>query len=255
MNRIDQLFAEKKDILSVYFTAGYPNLEDTIPMIKALSDAGVDLLEVGIPFSDPLADGPVIQASGTQAIQNGMTLHKLFDQLKELRSATQMPIVLMGYLNPVMQFGFDSFCQKAVEVGVDGFILPDLPLMDYIEEYKSKVEGYGLKNICLITPQTSDERIRLIDEHTGGFIYMVSSASITGSQLNTGAQTEYFNRVNGLGLKNPRMMGFGIHDAETFANACNYASGAIIGSAFIRSLEKGFSPVKVDEFIKRIKPD
>lgn len=253
MNRIDQLFQDKQDVLSVYFTAGYPALDDTMPIIKALSDNGVDLIEVGIPFSDPLADGPVIQQSGTKALENGMTLKKLFEQLSELRTVTEIPIVLMGYLNPIMQYGFEAFCQDAQHVGVDGIIVPDLPLDDYIRQYKTQLESFGLKNICLITPQTSDERIRLIDQHSGGFIYMVSSSSITGNQLQAESQQAYFDRVNSMGLQVPRMMGFGIHDNQTFKAACQNASGAIIGTAFIKMLSDHLEVDKVKDFISSVK--
>lgn len=255
-NRIQQLFAQKpKGLLSVYFTAGFPNLEDTVPIILELEKNGVDLIEIGMPFSDPLADGPTIQQSSEVAIRNGMTIPKLFEQLKDIRQHTQIPLVLMGYLNPVMQYGVERFCQKASELGIDGLILPDLPLSDYVREYKEIFDANGLTNIFLITPQTPEQRIREIDAHSNGFIYMVSSASVTGSTngqavVNTG----YFERIAGLTLRNPGIIGFGIHDRDTFAQACNHASGAIIGSAFIKALsQEGSLQHNIQAFIQRIK--
>ena len=238
MNRIDKLFKEKKEsILSVYFTAGYPKSDDTIEVIKSLEKTGVDLLEIGVPFSDPMADGPVIQASGNEAIRNGMSLKKLFVQLKNVREEASIPLVLMGYLNPIVQFGFENYCKRATECGVDGLIIPDLPFSEYMESYKSIAEGHGLHMIMLITPETSEERIRMIDKNTSGFIYMVSSASVTGAK-NTFSETNlsYFRRVNKMNLKNPRLIGFGISNKETFEAACIESSGAIIGSKFIALL-------------------
>ncbi|MBF8962263.1 tryptophan synthase subunit alpha [Pontibacter sp. FD36] len=255
-NRIKQLFAQKpKGLLSVYFTAGFPNLEDTVPIILELEKNGVDLIEIGMPFSDPLADGPTIQQSSEAAIRNGMTIPKLFEQLKDIRQHTQIPLVLMGYLNPVMQYGAERFLQKASELGIDGLILPDLPLSDYVREYKALFEQYGLSNIFLITPQTPEQRIREIDTHTNGFIYMVSSASVTGSTTGQSVvNTAYFERVNGLGLRNPGVIGFGIHNNETFTQACNHASGAIIGSAFIKALSKeGSLKENISTFIQSIR--
>lgn len=251
MNRIDQLFKEKKNnILSVYFTAGYPNLNDTVPVIQTLERYGVNLLEIGIPFSDPMADGPVIQASGTQALKNGMSLRLLFEQLSQIRDSVSIPLVFMGYLNPILQFGFEKFCAEAQRCGIDGIIIPDLPFADYLYEYKPIAEKHGLHMIMLITPETSDERIRLIDENTGGFIYMVSSASVTGAK-NTfnDANLAYFHRVNAMNLNNPRLIGFGISNKITFDAACENASGAIIGSKFVSLLG---SEESVDEAVKKL---
>ncbi|WP_114784786.1 tryptophan synthase subunit alpha [Botryobacter ruber] len=239
-NRIQKLFAEKQQgLLSVYFTAGYPNLNDTVPIILELEKNGVDLIEVGMPFSDPLADGPTIQQSSEIAIRNGMTIPLLFEQLKDIREKTQIPLVLMGYLNPVMQYGVERFCKKASEIGIDGIILPDLPLSDYVREYKELFEQYNLSKVFLVTPQTPEQRIREIDAQSNGFVYMVSSASTTGSTSGKSVEnTGYFERLAGLELRNPRMIGFGIHDKETFQRACNHSRGAIIGSAFIKALAK-----------------
>ena len=238
MNRIDRLFKEKKcGILSVYFTAGYPQFDDTVEVIEALEKQGVDLIEIGVPFSDPMADGPVIQASGARALENGMSVKRLFGQLAAIREKVSIPLVLMGYLNPVIQFGFDNYCAEAVKCGIDGLIIPDLPFTEYMESYKPVAEKYGLHVIMLITPETSEERIRLIDEHTSGFIYMVSTASVTGAKNSFGDQSlAYFRRVNAMKLKNPRLIGFGISNKDTFDAACREASGAIIGSKFISLL-------------------
>ncbi|WP_161887794.1 tryptophan synthase subunit alpha [Pontibacter russatus] len=255
-NRIKTLFEQKpQGLLSVYFTAGYPNLEDTVPIILELEKNGVDLLEVGMPFSDPLADGPTIQQSSDIALKNGMTIPKLFEQLKDIRQRTQIPLVLMGYLNPVMQYGVERFCQKASEVGIDGIILPDLPLADYVREYKEIFERSNLSKIFLITPQTPEQRIREIDSHTNGFVYMVSSASTTGSTNgNAVVNTDYFQRVGKMALRNPGIIGFGIHDRDTFSQACNHAKGAIIGSAFIKALaQEGTLEQNIANFIQRIK--
>ncbi|WP_165020337.1 MULTISPECIES: tryptophan synthase subunit alpha [unclassified Dysgonomonas] len=243
MNRIKQLFESKqKDILSIYFTAGYPQLNDTCDVIRELQANGIDLIEIGIPFSDPMADGPTIQASGTVALRNGMTLRILFDQLKDIRKDVTIPLILMGYLNPIMQYGFEDFCKKCKEVGVDGAIIPDLPFKDYIEEYKPIADKYDIKIVMLITPETSDERVRLIDEHTDGFIYMVSSASTTGAQksFDEGKQA-YFRKINGMNLRNPRLIGFGISNKATLDAAQANASGAIIGSKFITLLKESAS--------------
>lgn len=239
MNRIDQLFQQKKEnILSVYFTAGYPQLDDTIRVMQALEKEGVDMLEIGVPFSDPMADGPVIQASGTQALLNGMSVKTLFSQLEDVRTTVTIPLILMGYLNPILQFGFEAYCQRAASCGIDGLIIPDLPFAEYLENYKPIADRHGLHMIMLITPETSEERIRLIDDQTSGFIYMVSSASVTGARKSFGEQNlAYFKRVNAMGLKNPRLIGFGISNRETFEAACEAAAGAIIGSRFISLLE------------------
>lgn len=238
MNRIDQLFQQKKqNILSVYFTAGYPELNDTVPVIQSLERHGVDLVEIGIPFSDPMADGPTIQASGTQALKNGMSLRLLFEQLSDIRSSVKIPLVLMGYLNPILRFGFENFCAEAQRFGIDGIIIPDLPFSEYMQSYKPIAEKHGLHIIMLITPETSEERIRLIDQNTRGFIYMVSSASVTGAKNAFGDENlRYFKRVNAMNLRNPRLIGFGISNKETFDTACENASGAIIGSKFVSLL-------------------
>ncbi|MEA4919197.1 tryptophan synthase subunit alpha [Proteiniphilum sp.] len=238
MNRIDRLFVEKKSgILSVYFTAGYPQLDDTATVIKALENRGVDLIEIGVPFSDPMADGPVIQVSGTRALDNGMSVKHLFGQLAGIREEVSIPLVLMGYLNPIIQFGFDNYCAEAKRCGIDGLIIPDLPFAEYMESYKPIAEKHGLHIIMLITPETSEERIRMIDEHTSGFIYMVSTASVTGAKNSFGDDSlSYFRRVNAMQLKNSRLIGFGISNKETFDAACREASGAIIGSKFISLL-------------------
>lgn len=237
MNRINQLFDRKrKNILSVYFTAGYPELEDTVPVLKALQARGINLVEIGIPFSDPMADGPVIQQSSHIALQNGMSIRKLFSQLTDIREKIHIPLVMMGYLNPVMQFGFENFCRECSRVGVDGMIIPDLPMSDYLLEYKPVADKYNLKFIFLITPETSEDRIREIDKYTNGFIYMVSSAAVTGTQQSFESRVAYFNRINTLGLKNPRLIGFGVSNKATLEMVNQHASGAIIGSAFIKTL-------------------
>lgn len=250
MNRINRLFqAKQKNILSVYFTAGFPQFEDTLPVLRSLQSHGVDLVEVGVPFSDPMADGLVIQKSSHVALQNGMSIRKLFDQLTGVRAEIHIPMIMMGYLNPVMQFGFENFCRECSRVGVDGMIIPDLPMSDYLSEYKPIAEKYKLEFIFLITPETSEERIRLIDEHTNGFIYMVSSAAVTGTQNSFDSRTEYFNRINAMGLKNPRLIGFGVSNKETYDTVNKYSSGAIIGSAFIKSLAENND---VDQAVKSL---
>ncbi len=254
-NRINILFQEKKErILSVYFTAGYPDLENTVPVIQALVKNGVDLIEVGMPFSDPVADGPVIQHSSLVSLQNGMSIRKLFDQLTDIRKTVKIPLLLMGYINPVLQYGVEAFCRKCNEIGIDGLIIPDLPLEVYEEEFKTIFETNNLHNILLITPQTSDKRLRLIDDLSSGFIYMVSSNATTGARSNVSEfQKQYFERINSVGLKNPRLIGFGISNAETFENAVQYASGAIIGSAFVKALNgPGSLDQKISGFIHTI---
>ena len=242
-NRINQLFSGKKEnILSIYFTAGYPHLDDTLPIMRELQSQGVNMVEVGIPFSDPMADGPVIQASGNTALKNGMSLKILFSQLEGMRPEIAMPVLLMGYLNVVMQYGLEAFCRDCQKAGVDGIILPDLPMKDYLEEYKPMMDRYGLAMVLLITPDTSDERIRAIDEHTSSFIYMVSSASTTGAQTSfNDSKQAYFRRINAMGLKNPRLIGFGISNKSTLDAAFANASGAIIGSRFVECLTKSQS--------------
>lgn len=254
-NRINQLFQNKKEnILSVYFTAGYPQLGDTVPIIQALVKNGTDLIEIGMPFSDPVADGPVIQNSSTIALKNGMSVKVLFEQLANIRESVKIPLILMGYLNPVMQFGVEKFCQRCQEVGIDGLILPDLPLSVYEDEFKVLFEQYGLHNILLITPQTSETRIRQIDDASNGFIYMVSSSSTTGAKDKVSDfHQDYFDRVNQLNLRNPRLIGFGISNRETFQNACRYASGAIIGSAFVKALDQNITlEERISGFVKSV---
>ena len=254
-NRINKLFQNKgKNILSVYFTAGYPKLNDTKAIIQELVKNGVDLIEIGMPFSDPVADGPVIQHSSLIALQNGMSVRELFGQLEDIRQLVDIPIILMGYINPLLQYGVEAFCQKCKELGIDGLIIPDLPMSVYEEEYKSIFKANDLHNIFLITPQTSDERLRTIDDASSGFIYMVSSNSTTGVKTSISTmQKDYFERINNFGIKNPRLIGFGISNAETFQNACQYAQGAIIGSAFVNALGVD-SPLekKVSQFIESI---
>ena len=247
MNRINQLFQNKKEgILSLYFCAGHPTLEGTNNVISTLAQKGIDMIEVGIPFSDPMADGPVIQDAATKALKNGMSLRLLFSQLETIREeGVTIPLVLMGYLNPIMQYGFEAFCQSCVKCGVDGVIIPDLPFRDYQEEFKPIADKYDIRIIMLITPETSEERIRFIDEHTDGFIYMVSSAAITGAQKEFNeAKQAYFQRINGMSLKNPRMIGFGISNKQTLESAQSNAAGAIIGSKFVSLMDEMKDPGK-----------
>ncbi len=255
MNRIHYLFNTKQDrVLSIYFTAGFPKLEDTIPVMEAIEAGGADIIEIGIPYSDPIADGPTIQDSNMIALENGMSMKKLFDQLKGFRAKVHLPVVLMGYLNPIMQFGMEEFCKKCKEVGVDGLIVPDLPMQQYLDEYKSLFDSYGLVNTFLISPQTSEKRIREIDENTDGFIYMVSSHSITGAKADISEeQIAYFERVKAMNLKNPRLIGFGISDAQTFSTASQYSNGAIIGSAFIKTVKNSQNLSKdIQEYIQSV---
>lgn len=252
-NRILKKLKSDKKLLSIYFTAGYPSLNSTVQIIQDLESSGVDMIEIGLPFSDPLADGPTIQESSTAALKNGMTTEILFDQLKDIRKTVSIPLIIMGYFNPVLQFGVEKFCQKCKETGIDGLILPDLPLDVYESEYKEIFEKYGLLNTYLITPQTSEERIRQIDKASNGFIYMVSSASVTGSKSGFGVEQEnYFDRIASMGLKNPQIVGFGIKDATTFQQATQKAKGAIIGSAFIKHLTQNGTE-KICEFVNSIK--
>lgn len=239
MNRINKKLQEDKKLLSIYFTAGYPNINDTVTTIENLEKNGVDMIEIGLPFSDPLADGPTIQDSSTKAIKNGMTSEVLFNQLKDIRKTVNIPLIIMGYFNPMFQYGMEAFCKKCQDIGIDGLIIPDLPVDVYNDEYKQTFEKYGLINVFLITPQTSDERIRFIDSISNGFIYMVSSASTTGTQSGFGEeQTDYFKRIADMNLKNPQIIGFGISNHETFKQATEYAKGAIIGSAFVKHVTK-----------------
>lgn len=238
MNRFQSLFTTNKKLLSVYFTAGFPNLDDTETIISGLEKSGVDFLEIGLPFSDPLADGPTIQHSSTIAIQNGMTAEVLFGQLQNIRKSVKMPLVIMGYFNTVLQFGVEKFLQKCAETGIDGLIIPDLPLDIFISDYQSLFKRYGISNIFLVTPQTSDERIRAIDAVSDAFIYLVSTAAITGNAAAFGQeQEEYFKRIAAMNLRNPLVAGFGIHDKATFESATKHTSGAISGSAFIKFLQ------------------
>lgn len=254
-NRINHLFETKKEnILSVYFTAGFPNLNDTVEIIQELEKNGVDLIEIGMPFSDPTADGPTIQHSSEIALKNGMSLELLFNQLKNIREKVKIPLILMGYLNPVYQFGVERFCNRCAEIGIDGTILPDLPLDEFEAEYKSIFERNNLHNILLITPQTSENRVRQIDQSSSGFIYMVSSSSTTGTGKKVeDFQQSYFERIQNMNLKNPRLIGFGISDKSTFKNACKYASGAIVGSAFVKSFNPGLKlKDSISDFVKNL---
>ena len=252
MNKINQLFENNKGrkLLSLYFCAGCPSLDNTGEVIKTMQRRGIDMIEVGIPFSDPLADGPVIQSAATQALKNGMSLKKLFGQLKDIKDEVQIPLVLMGYLNPILHYGIEAFCQSCVESGVSGAIIPDLPFKDYQDIVKPVADKYDLRIIMLITPETSEERIRFIDEHTDGFIYMVSSAAITGAQKSfDDAKQEYFRRINDMNLRNPRMIGFGISNKQTLEAAQQNAAGAIIGSKFVTLLNESNN---VDEALDKL---
>jgi tryptophan synthase alpha chain len=256
MNRIDKLFREKEGkILSVYFTAGYPELYSTANIIKSLEDSGADMVEIGMPFSDPMADGPVIQKSNEQALSNGMNLELLFSELSDIRRKVKLPLLLMGYLNPVIQFGVGRFCSECERIGIDGVILPDMPPIIYLDEYQSVFEKSGIYNILLITPQSSPERIIFIDKISRGFIYMVSSSAVTGARSGfSDDQIKYFSRIKAMDLVNPCMIGFGISNAETFQEAGRYSSGGIIGSAFIKALgNAGNINEGISNFIKSIK--
>lgn len=255
-NRITDLFVQKSErLLNVYFTAGFPNLDDTRTILRGLQQAGVDLVEIGMPYSDPVADGETIQQSNGRALENGMSLKTLFAQLDGCRDELSMPILLMGYINPVLQFGVEAFCQRCAEVGVDGVILPDLPLDLYLAEYAHTFREYGILNVNLITPQTSDARIRHIDAESEGFIYMVSSASITGSTKGISDEMRaYFARIQAMNLRSPRFIGFGINDHATFDTACQYANGAFVGSAFIRHLaQHGPDSDSIGAFVQTIR--
>jgi tryptophan synthase alpha chain len=256
MNRLSALFQQKKqNNLSIYFTAGYPSLNDTVLLLESLQEAGCDFVEIGMPFSDPVADGPTIQHSSEVALENGMTVKLLFEQLKEIRKTVSMPLILMGYINPVIQFGMEKFCQECKNVGIDGIILPDMPMQVYLDEYKPHFEAYGLINIFLITPQSSEERIRWIDEHSEGFIYMVSTYSTTGTTSGFGEKTlAYFQKIKDLNLKNPTVIGFGISDANDFKTANQFANGAIIGSAFVKMLGASSNlKSETSAFVRKIK--
>ena len=256
MNRIDLMFKRKKgNILSVYFTAGYPNLEDTTGIIEALQENEVDMVEIGIPFSDPIADGEILQISNQKALKNGMTLQLLFKQLTDIREKIHIPLIMMGYLNPVLRFGVERFCEKAVDTGIDGLIIPDLPMDVYKREFKDFLQKFGIFMIFLITPETNEERIRIIDREGDGFIYMVSASSTTGSKSIIGKdQIEYFKRIRDMGLRLNALVGFGISTYEAFSSACRYSGGAIVGSAFVKELS-GNDDLKniVKDFISRVK--
>lgn len=255
MNRLNKLFESKKDnLLSIYFTAGYPKLNTTLDIAEALEQAGVDFLEIGFPYSDPVADGPTIQHSSEKALENGMNLNQLFEELKDLRKRVSIPILLMGYVNPMVQYGIERFCKKAAEVGVDGVIVPDLPMYEYETLYSKYFTDNGLSNIFLVTPQTSEERIRKIDNLTNSFIYLLSSSSITGKNLQvSNAIEDYYKRIKAMQLKNPAVIGFGISNNETFTKACEYARGAIVGSAFVKFLANENYMEKIPEFVKGIR--
>lgn len=253
MSRIKDLFQKKKNnVLNVYCTAGYPQLDSTVSVMKCLQTNGADLIELGMPYSDPLADGPVIQASSTKALQNGMTISKLFEQLKDFRSGIQVPVILMGYLNPLLQYGFEEFCSKAAEVGIDGLIIPDIPIYEYEKEYKDVIKKYNLDFIFLVTPETSEERIKKLDELSSGFLYAVSSSSITGSDKDFSSVETYLQRLKQMNLKNPVLVGFGIKDKSTFETACKYANGAIIGSAYIKAIENGNTEGETKKFLEGV---
>ena len=239
MNRITELFNKKKSrILNIYCTAGYPALNSTLEVMKALQENGADMIELGMPYSDPLADGPVIQASSAKAIGNGMTISKLFADLRDFRKDIHVPVILMGYMNPAMQFGFEKFCSKAAETGIDGLILPDLPMYEYETEYGEIINRYGLKFIFLVTPETSEERIKMLDRLSNGFLYAVSSSSTTGNEKSMELQIGYFKKLQDMNLNNPVLIGFGIKNSDTFNAACKFSNGAIIGTAYIKALEQ-----------------
>ena len=246
MNRINKIFAERSHgLLSLYFCAGHPTPDSTVPVIKTLTRRGIDFIEVGIPFSDPMADGPVIQDAATKSLRGGMTLRKLFSELQDIRSEVDIPLILMGYMNPIYHYGFEAFFRRCAEIGIDGVIMPDLPFRDYLEQVKPIADRWDVRVIMLITPETSDERIRFIDEHTDGFIYMVSSAATTGMQKEFDASKQaYFSRVESMGLKHPCMIGFGISNRQTLEAAQRNAAGAIIGSKFVTLLDELKDPDK-----------
>jgi tryptophan synthase alpha chain len=256
MNRITELFKTKKNnLLSIFYTAGFPQLNDTVAIARHLEEAGADLIEIGIPFSDPVADGPVIQESNKVALDNGMTVKKLLEQVREIRKNVKLPILLMGYLNPVLQYGVEKFCQEAAAAGVDGLILPDLPLAEFQEQWKSVFEKNNLSNIFLISPTTSEARIREIDAASSGFVYAVSASATTGAKGDfSPEQVDYFTRLAAMKLSNPLLIGFGISNAATFQTAARHAAGAIVGSAFITLLKSSQDLSKdIHAFVKNIK--
>jgi tryptophan synthase alpha chain len=257
MSRIKSLFEKKKkNVLNVYFTAGFPALEDTVPVMNALQNAGADMIELGMPYSDPLADGPVIQSSSARALGNGMTIKVLFEQLKDFRKEINVPVLLMGYMNPILQYGFEKFCRDAADLGVDGLILPDLPIFEFEKEFGEIIRRYALDFIFLVTPETSIERVRHLDRLSTGFLYAVSSSSTTGKNAAMADQEPYFKRIQSMQLNNPVMIGFGIKDKLSFSTACTYAQGAIIGTAFIKILETASAqdiPVRTQSFINSLK--
>ncbi len=256
MNRIDNLFSKKRgNILSIYFTAGYPELEDTVPVIRALSAHGADMIEIGVPFSDPVADGPVIQATNSRALGNGISLRKIFSQLEGIRSVTQTPLLLMSYLNPVLRYGLEAFCRDAAGREIDGVILPDLPAEEYLQKYQPLFREYGLKNIFLITPQTPEERVHFLDKHGEGFLYVVSSRATTGAKDTfSDKQLAYFRRLHEMELRTPLVAGFGISNHTTFSQACRWLDGAIVGSAYVRSLNDNSDIEKVTKtFIRSLR--
>jgi len=254
MSRIEEIFrAKKKRLLNVYCTAGYPEVDSTLTVLKALQDSGVDMIEIGMPYSDPLADGPVIQKSSTIALANGMSVSRLFDQLQDFRKSITVPVILMGYMNPILQYGFEKFCANAAAAGIDGLILPDLPMYEFETEYGAIIRKHRLDFIFLVTPETSEERIKKLDELTSGFLYAVSSSSTTGRDKNMMNVKTYLQKLENLKLRNPVLVGFGIKDKESFNDACQYASGAIIGTAFIKALETSTSIEKsVKQFMDGI---
>jgi tryptophan synthase alpha chain len=256
MNRLQQLFNTKNNnLLSIYYTAGYPELNTTVDIAEALEKAGADFLEIGFPYSDPVADGPTIQHSSELSLENGMTLHVLFEQLNDLRKHVSIPVLLMGYVNPIVQYGVEDFCKKAAEVGVDGIIVPDLPIYEYEAMYSKYFINNNLSNIFLVTPQTSAERIRKIDELSNSFIYLLSSSSITGGSLSVSSNIEdYYRRIKAMQLKNPAIIGFGISNSDNFSKACEYANGAIVGSAFVKLLAEKDYLEKIPAFIRSIRP-
>lgn len=256
MNRLNALFARKQEpLLSIYFTAGYPDLNSTLDIAEALEQAGADFLEIGFPYSDPLADGPVIQQSSQQALSNGMTVGLLFEQLKELRKRITIPVLLMGYFNPVLQYGVENFCKACADAGVDGVIIPDLPMYEYEGMYRECFSSNGISNIFLITPQTSDERIRKIDELSNGFIYLLSSSATTGKNLALNEEADkYFSRIQGMNLKNPTMIGFGISNRESFQKAAQFTRGAIVGSAFVKILAEENYEGRIKAFVEELNP-